>query len=145
MKKYAIALLCCAFVGISTGAPAKEKISWGKDLKNAPALAKKQKKNTIMLFFTAPGWCGPCRRLEGEAMISKGFRELAKNAVLVKMDFSERSKVTPEMNAAAQKFQIRGFPTLVILDGSGKKKGEIVGYRAEKRYLAEVKKLISKK
>lgn len=145
MKKYAVALLCCAFVSISAAASVKEKISWGKDLKNAPALAKKQKKNTIMLFFTAPGWCGPCRRLEGEAMISKGFRNLAEKAVLVKMDFSERSKVTPEMNAAAQKFQIRGFPTLVILDGSGRKKGQIVGYRAEKRYLAEIKKLIGKK
>lgn len=118
---------------------------WGSDLKKAVQSAKKQKKKTVMLFFTAPGWCGPCRRLESETMPSAGFQKLAKKAELVKMDFSERNKVTSDMRKTAQDFKIQGFPTLIVLDPSGKEKGRIVGYRPEKNYLRELEKLVKSK
>ena len=144
MKKIMIALMCLAVSGVFGELCARE-LSWESDLNKARSIAQEQKKKTILLFFTAPGWCGPCRRLESETIPSAGFAKVAKKAVLVKMDFSDRTKVTPEMNQAAKDFRLRGYPSLIVLSADGKEKGRIVGYKPAKDYLKTLKKLIEAK
>ena len=144
MKRFAAALLCLAMCGTFETLAAKE-LKWGNDLKAAAGIAGKQKKKNILLFFTAPGWCGPCRRLESGAMVSAGFKKIAEQAVLVKMDFSDRNKVTAAMNEAGRQFKLEGFPTLIVLDAAGKEKGRIVGFLPEKRYIADLNKLVNGK
>lgn len=144
MKKIMIALMCLAVSGVLSDLYSKE-LRWENDLNKARKTAEKEKKEKIILFFTAPGWCGPCRRLESETIPSAGFAKTAQKAVLVKMDFSDRSRITPEMNKAAQRFKLQGFPSLIVLTAAGKEKGRIVGYRPAREYLALLEKMMNKK
>jgi thioredoxin-related protein len=56
----------------------------------------------------------------------------AKNLVLVELDFPRSKPLTDEVKAQNQKlkekFGIRGFPTVVMLDGEGKELARWVGY-----------------
>ena len=61
------------------------------------------------------------------------------------MDFSDRNKVTAAMNEAGRQFKLEGFPTLIVLDAAGKEKGRIVGFLPEKRYIADLNKLVNGK
>ena len=137
-------LMCLAVSGVLSDLYAKE-LRWGNDLNAARKTAEKEKKKYVFLFFTAPDWCGPCRRLESETIPSAGFAKIAQKAVLVKMDFSDRSKITPEMNQVARKFNLQGFPTLIVLTAAGKEKGRITGYSPARKYLAALEKLTSEK
>ncbi|MBI2949626.1 MAG: hypothetical protein HYY23_18475 [Verrucomicrobia bacterium] len=64
---------------------------------------------------------------------SKEFIGYAKkNLVLVKVDFpmkKRQSEALKQANEALKRqFEIEGFPTMVLLDGDGKKLGQEVGY-----------------
>ena len=74
MKRFMIAVICAAFAVSLAAAPAQkqktekvkakqEKIQWYADVESAQKELKGEKKS-ILVFFTAPAWCGPCRNLE---------------------------------------------------------------------------------
>ena len=123
--------------------------AWFADATKAQAQAKAEKK-LVLLDFTGSDWCGWCIRLNSEVFTKPEFAEYAKkNLVLVEVDFPRRKKLSPEQekanNALAAKYQIEGFPTLVILDGNGRKVGAL-SYMAggPKPFIAELDKLKKK-
>ena len=86
----------------------------------------------LLLDFTGSDWCMWCRRLQAEVFSQPEFEEYAKkNLVLMAVDFPRAKPLTAEVrkqNATlAQKFEIEGFPTIVILNGDGKQVG-LLGY-----------------
>ncbi len=103
-------------------------------LTSAPDAQKKAKeaKKIVLLDFTGSDWCGWCMKLKKEVFDTKEFSDYAdKNLVLVEVDFPMRKKL-PEAQQKAnaelqQKFAVRGYPTLVLLDGDGKQIGQL-GY-----------------
>ena len=120
--------------------------AWLTDVAKAQAQAKAEKK-LVLLDFTGSDWCGWCIRLNKEVFTKPEFAEYAKkNLVLVEVDFPRRKKLSPDQNKAnkelAAKYKIEGYPTLIILDGTGSKVGEL-GYQAggPKPFIAELEKL----
>jgi protein disulfide-isomerase len=107
-------------------------LNWLTDLDKAKAEAKTANK-AILINFTGSDWCGFCKKLHKEVFVTDEFADYAKkNLVLVEIDFP-RAKPLPEAQQKANdklkgEFKVRGFPTLVVLDSSGKKLGEEVGY-----------------
>lgn len=104
---------------------------WGDDFEKGLAQAKAEKK-LLVLDFTGSDWCAWCIRLDKEVFSKQEFKDYAKeNLVLVEVDFPQgkpQSDKVKEQNAKLQeKFGIRGYPTIVVLDGDGKKVGEL-GY-----------------
>ncbi len=86
----------------------------------------------LLLDFTGSDWCGWCRILRKEVFSQPEFEEYAKkNLVLVTVDFPRTKALSLEVRkqnqSLAQKFEIRGFPTIVILNGEGKPVG-MLGY-----------------
>ena len=87
----------------------------------------------VFLFFTGSDWCSWCKRLNREILSTPEFQKFAgEKLVLVELDFP-KSKAQPapvkEQNAKlAQQFKIEGYPTVIVLDSSGKKVGEL-GYQ----------------
>ena len=126
--------------------PASAKPGWLTDFKQAQDEARSNKK-LLLLDFTGSDWCGWCIRLEKEVFSKPDFKEYAtKNLVLLELDFPRGKQLSAaerqQNEGLATKFGIQGFPTIVVLDGDGKKVGEL-GYMpgGPSAFIAELDKL----
>ena len=130
MKYFRLVLLTAALSVISLNF-ARGEANWFTDFAKAQAAAKAEDK-LLLLDFTGSDWCGWCRILRAEVFSRPEFEEYAKkNLVLMTVDFPRAKPLSAEVRKQnqilAQKFEIRGFPTIVILNGDGKQLG-LLGY-----------------
>jgi protein disulfide-isomerase len=130
MLKVMKRLLLCLFLA-TTSLHASD--IWGTDYPAALTQASSSKK-PILLEFTGSDWCPPCMKLTKDVFEQPAFEDFAKkNLVLVKFDFPRAKEQSAELKAAnealSQKYQVEGFPTLILLDSTGKEVARIVGYQ----------------
>ena len=98
----------------SKAAPGKESIKW-RSIASGEAEAKKSGKPALY-FFTA-AWCGPCRLLEGQVFsVPEMASQIQKDFVPIAVEdrMRETGRNSPEMLALADRYRLRGFPTLVV-------------------------------
>ena len=86
----------------------------------------------VLLDFTGSDWCSWCIKLDKDVLKSAEFADFAKdNLNLVKVDFP-RKELAAEQTANNQqlknRFGIRGYPTMVLVNKFGKEIGRQVGY-----------------
>jgi len=120
---------------------------WMTDLAKAQEKAKAEKK-LVLVDFTGSDWCPPCKALHKNVFSSEEFAEFAKkNLVLVEVDFPRKKEQSDQLKKAnrelAKKYEIDGYPTVIVFDGSGKQLKKDVGYSGAgaKDYVAELKKI----
>ena len=106
--------------------------NWLTSLPEAQAKAKASNKY-VFLEFTGSDWCPPCKSLHKNVLDTTEFKEFAaKNYVLVELDFPRQKAQSDELKKAnralAEKYEIEGYPTVIVLDGSGKEVSRSVGY-----------------
>jgi thioredoxin-related protein len=125
---------------------ARADATWLTDFQKAQAEAKEGHK-LILLEFTGSDWCIWCIRLEAEVFSQPEFADFAKkNLVLVRADFPRAKPLSAEVRKQnqelAQRYEIGGFPTIVVLNGEGKQVG-LLGYvpGGPGPFLDELKKL----
>jgi protein disulfide-isomerase len=111
-------------LGLICSASVRAESAWSTDYKKAQEEAKASHK-FVLLEFTGSDWCGYCFQLDRAILSQPQFKDYAnRNLVLVEIDFprrKEQSAETKKQNAElAQRYQIDGFPTLVVLNGEGK-------------------------
>lgn len=123
---------------------------WTSDYESALKKAKQENRH-VLLDFTGSDWCGWCIKLNEEVFSTDAFKDYAKeNLILVELDFprsKELSEKVVEQNRKLQKeFEIRGYPTIVLLDPDGKKKA-VTGYQrgGGEAYVTHLKGLIAGK
>jgi thioredoxin-related protein len=97
---------------------------WLTSMKEAQKIAK-EKNLLILADFSGSDWCGWCIKLDKEVFSQKTFLDYAKdNFVLLMIDFPKSKKIDAatklQNQQLAQKYQIKGFPTVLILDADGK-------------------------
>ncbi len=127
-----------------TNIEAKE---WKTDFKNAASVAKASGKY-MLLDFSGSDWCGWCKRLDKEVFLQDAFKEFAEeNLVCVLIDFPRAKKQPEELKQQnkdlARKYDIKGYPTIIILSPNGKfvgKSGYLQGGPWE--YARHLKKII---
>jgi len=78
-------------------------------------------------------WCPPCKKQAAEVFSQQEFKDYAaKHLVLVELDFPHSKPIADEVKAQNQElkktFGIRGYPTVIMLDGDGKELARWVGY-----------------
>lgn len=105
--------------------------SWNTDYEAALTQARNDGKQ-VFLFFTGSDWCGWCQRLDREILSTPEFKSYAAGKlILVKLDFPrgipQSDQVKAQNNQLAKQHRINGYPTVVILDSSGKRIGTL-GY-----------------
>jgi protein disulfide-isomerase len=110
---------------------APSKPGWITSVEKGQQEAKANNK-LVLLDFTGSDWCGWCVLLDREVFSKPKFKEYAsKNLVLVEVDFPKRKPVpdaTRKENVQlAQRYQVQGFPTIIVLNGDGQVVGEF-GY-----------------
>ena len=108
-----------------------DEAGWTTNYQKAVAQAKAEKK-LVMLDFTGSDWCGWCMKLNKEVFSQAKFKEYAaKNLVLVEVDFPQQKPQSDDLKKQNEqlqdKFHIEGYPTIIVLNGDGKKVGEL-GY-----------------
>jgi protein disulfide-isomerase len=122
------------------------KSGWLTSYEKAQEEAKANHK-LMLMDFTGSDWCGWCIVLEKEVFSKPKFQEYAsKNLVLLELDFPRAKPISAETQAQnerlARQYRIQGFPTIVVLNGSGKQVGEL-GYvpGGPDAFIAELEKI----
>jgi thioredoxin-related protein len=98
--------------------------TWVTDYKKAQNEAKASHK-LVFINFTGSDWCGYCIQLDRLILSQPQFKDYAnKNLILVEIDFPRRKpqsvEVRKQNQELAERYQVDGFPTVVLLDGDGK-------------------------
>ncbi len=142
MKK----LAAMAFAALSVAAFAKTSTpeGWLDDYDAALKKAAAEQKH-IVIDFSGSDWCGWCKRLDKEVFNTDAFRKGAKDKYVLLMvdspnDSSLLTKKAAEQNPKlVEKFKVRGFPTVVVLDPKGKEVARL-GYESggPEKYLAKL-------
>jgi len=106
--------------------------SWLTSVPDAKAQAKKENK-LVLLDFTGSDWCGWCKKLDAETFSKPAFADYAKkNLVLVEVDFPHAKALSADLKAAnkalKEKYEVTGFPTLVVMKADGTVVWKQVGY-----------------
>src|SRR5437660_1441908 len=109
-----------------------EAANWLTDLPAAEATAKAENK-MVLIDFTGSDWCGWCIRLRNEVFSTPEFEAFAQeHLVLVEADFPRGKAQDDGLKRAnqelARRFQIQGYPTVVLLGSDAKKLGTL-GYQ----------------
>lgn len=129
------AIAVCAFQGhLYAAQDAKKSIQWQTSFETAVAESKSTKK-PILLLFTGGSWCPACVLLEKEVLSTQEFADAtAKEFIFVKLIFpksganSDDPRTLAQNNQLADRFYVRGYPTIVVLDPEQKQIGS-TGYR----------------
>jgi thiol-disulfide isomerase/thioredoxin len=99
-------------------------VSWTTDLNGALDQAKAENRH-ILLFFTGSDWCVWCKRLNDEILSTPEFAQFAQDKLaLVELDFphhkAQPNSVRVQNRTLATRYNITGFPTVIVLDSTGK-------------------------
>ena len=105
----------------------------------------KANKRYVVAVFSGSDWCGWCKKLEKEILSTETFRKGAVGRYeLVCIDNPRNKDLLSEHgkknnSELTSKYDIHGFPTVLILDADGKKVAEM-GYDAggPEKYLAKI-------
>jgi protein disulfide-isomerase len=143
-KRFLSCLTLLLTLGILSSAMADP--SWETDYNKAQNQAKAGNK-LVLLDFTGSDWCGWCIKLNREVFSKPEFKDYAtKNLVLVEIDFPRAKAQTDSLKKQneqlASQYGIQGFPTIIVLNGQGRKVGEL-GYMegGASAFIAELEKL----
>ena len=109
-----------------------EQLEWLTDVPTAMAKAKAENK-IVLLDFTGSDWCGWCMKLDSEVFAKPDFIAYAKaNLVMVELDYPHEKPQSAALKAAnaaiAKKYDVDGYPTLVLLNSAGDQIDKSVGY-----------------
>lgn len=132
LKRTLCAALLFGLLALPLSAPAEATDKdWLTSIKKAKAQAKKEGK-LLLIEFTGSDWCPPCKMLTASVLSTPKFKKWAKkNVILLYLDFPRRKAISAEQkkhNARLQKkYGIRGYPTVLIADATGKEIGRKVG------------------
>lgn len=102
----------------------------------------------VLVNFTGSDWCPPCKAFHKNVLTAKEFVDYAKdNLVLVLVDFPESKPQSEEVKRLnkelAERFEIEGFPTVIVFSSDGRQLSKSAGYggASAQDFVAELKKL----
>lgn len=100
---------------------------WITDYRKAQSISA-QTQRDILLSFTSFDSSEFCQKLDTEIYQKEEFKDYArKNLVLVRVDFPKKSEQAKELKqqneSLAEAFNIRGYPTMVLMNAKGQKIG----------------------
>lgn len=110
-----------AFRADRTAERAPTPLKWESTLTWAMKLAGMTGKR-ILVDFTAT-WCGPCKTMDELVFSSKAVVDAGADTIFVKVDADAERDII-------KKYKVSAYPTLVVLDASGKEVKRVLGYQS---------------
>jgi thiol-disulfide isomerase/thioredoxin len=133
-----------AVVAVMLALPKKieEQITWKPYSEQTLAEAAKGGKGVIIDTFA--DWCIPCKELDKLTFTDGAVKKEAERFVTLKLDLTS-TDANSEAGRARQRFGIRGVPTVLFLDGTGRELSELrlEGFEKSSAFLARMKQVES--
>ncbi|MCE1228847.1 MAG: thioredoxin family protein [Firmicutes bacterium] len=96
-----------------------QNVTWEHDLAAALKRAKAEKKLVFVDIWAE--WCPPCQHLKTKVFpTAEAQKALAAYVPVALMTETKDRNVQPAAMAAAEKYRVEAYPTLLILDSDGK-------------------------
>jgi len=130
-----IGTVLAGLIALAAMTAAADEIQWEKSFKPALEKAKKENKALMVDFYTE--WCGWCKKLDKDTYPAPKVVALSKRMVNIKIDAEKGEGVD-----LAKKYEVRGYPTILFLDGTGKVVGRIGGYMPADPFADEVTRIL---
>ena len=111
-------------------------IKWAKDWPSAQKAAAASGKLIMVDFYT--DWCGWCKRLDRDTFPHKTVIKASQDFIPLKLNADKEGR------ALARKNRIRGYPTILFFDHTGKVVGRIDGYLKPAPFAARMKQIQAK-
>jgi len=95
---------------------------------------KEAKKSGKLIFIDAyTDWCGPCKRMAATSFKNPDVGALFnKNFINLKIEMEKN----PEGPEIARKYGVKAYPTLIIIDGSGRVMKQSIGMKSKDQLIA---------
>ena len=138
MKILAILLLAA-----STLAAAVPEMKWETSLPAAQELAKSE--NKLIFLDVHTGWCYWCKKLQKDTFPSPEARSALARVVPLSIETQDESYKPTKDNFIEQQYKVDGYPTLLILNASGKEVARQPGYLPPREFAAWVTSVVKKK
>ncbi len=103
---------------------------------------KKSKKAPELIFIDCyTTWCGPCKKMSDEVFTQKSIGEFFNaNFLNLKIDMEKGEGIT-----VAKEYNIKAYPTFLILDSDGKEINRIIGSSDGERFIEKVRRAMDSK
>jgi thiol:disulfide interchange protein len=112
-------------------------IKWETDYQTALQKAAQSNKPIVVDLYTV--WCHWCKKLDEDVWSDNDIVAFSKGQVYLKLNAEE----SEDGRRLAEKFKVRGYPTVVILNNKGEEINKIIGYMPADKYLKELKNVLS--
>lgn len=106
-----------------------EGLKWSTDLNSA--LNTAQNTDKLVLVDVYAPWCSWCKEMDKNTLQNPQVQQKLLNYVLVKVNGDEN----PDF---MKKYQIYGYPTILILDSSGNLVKTISGYKSPEEFISMI-------
>lgn len=135
--KTAFSVLMIALAGYMLMPSQKESIAWEKFEFASYEESLGSNKKMIIDFYA--DWCIPCKELDALTFSDPNVIKLTKGFDSYKVDMTK--SISEETDAIRKRFDIKGMPTVLIIDSRGKEAARITGFVDAKEFSMIVEKI----
>lgn len=103
------------------------------------ASQRAQRMHRPILYEFSAAWCQPCKKLKEDVFMDPQLARTINDryvAVAVVDRQAEDGRNTAEVQQLMDRFGVRAFPTVVLVDLSGRELDRVVGYPGRHRFVA---------
>lgn len=132
--------VAAAAVVVWLALPPKTGIEWQPYSEAALAQARAESRGVVIDVFA--DWCVPCKELDHITFTDSDVKQEAQRFVRLKLDLTTTESGS-EAARAKEKFGIRGVPTVMLLDGTGREVSDLrlEGFEKPSPFLSRLKKV----
>lgn len=135
--KAAFSIIMIALAGYMLVPSEKESIAWEKFEYASYEESLGSNKKMIIDFYA--DWCIPCKELDALTFSDPNIIEMTKNFDSYKVDMTK--SLSDETDALRKRFDIKGMPTVLIIDSNGKEAARITEFVDAKEFATIINKI----